>query len=242
MSESSQNSTVGELVRNHPARSRVFEQLGIDYCCGGSVPLAIACAERSLDVSSVLEMLAEAERIDDGALVDANSMALAELANHIESTHHAYLKGELPRIAALLEKVSAVHGSREARLLEIRNTFLPFQAELTQHMMKEEQVLFPMIRALDQSDAPLEFHCGSLNNPIRVMEDEHDNAGAALAAFRRLTDDYTAPEWACNTLRATIDALARLETDMHQHVHKENNVLFPKALARERQIATGAIR
>ena len=242
MSEPKPYPTIGELVRNHPVRSRVFERLGIDYCCGGKIPLDAACTQHGLDVAAVLEMLAEVEQTNDDGLVDADAMELAELADHIERTHHAYLKDELPRIAALLEKVSSVHGARETRLVAIRETFLSFQAELSQHMMKEEQVLFPMIRALDQSDEPPAFHCGSLANPIRVMEDEHDNAGAAMAAFRRLTDDYAPPEWACNTLHATYDALARLEADMHHHVHKENNVLFPKAIARERQLASGAVR
>lgn len=241
MNETSTHATVGALVRERPARSRVFERLGIDYCCGGKVPLDEACAKRGLETEEVLRMLGEEEG-SDGGFVDADAMGLAELADHIVRTHHAYLKEELPRLDAMTQKVCAVHGKGEPRLLEIREIFLALEAEMTQHMMKEEQVLFPMIRQLEQSEALPSFHCGSLANPIRMMEHEHDNAGFALEGFRSLSDGYTPPDWACNTFRALYDALAHLEADMHQHVHKENNVLFPKAIARELQLAGGQPR
>jgi regulator of cell morphogenesis and NO signaling len=137
----------------------------------------------------------------------------------------------------MTHKVAAVHGEGEPRLRDIREVFVAFQEELTSHMMKEETILFPMIRQIENADGPVAFHCGSLANPIRVMEHEHDNAGDALVRFRELTDDFTPPVWACNTFRAMYDALAGLEPNMHQHVHKENNVLFPKALAREAELA-----
>jgi len=224
--------TVGQLVREHPARSRVFEQHKIDYCCGGKVPLAEACEKRGVDAEQIL---AELRQTDEAAnpLVDADAMGLTELADHIEQTHHAYLREELPRLDFMTRKVAAVHGDGEPRLHEIREVFVAFKEELTSHMMKEEQVLFPMIRRIERADGPVEFHCGSLANPIRMMEHEHDQAGDALAKFRDLTDDFTPPDWACNTFRAMYAAFADLEPNMHQHVHKENNVLFPKALDRE---------
>jgi len=241
MTRISADMTVGELVKDRPARSRIFEQLQIDYCCGGKVPLAEACAKRGVEPQEVLRRIHEADAHDQ-AFVDADAMSLAELADHIEQTHHAYLRLELPRLDFITRKVAAVHGEAEPRLQAIRDTFIAFQEDLLSHMMKEEQILFPMIRQIEQADGPVPFHCGSLANPIRMMEHEHDNAGDALARFRELTDGFPPPAWACNTFRAMYDALAELEPNMHQHVHKENNVLFPKALDREAALAAKGVR
>ncbi|MDP0496514.1 MAG: iron-sulfur cluster repair di-iron protein [Verrucomicrobiota bacterium JB024] len=232
--------TVGELVRERPARSRVFEQHRIDYCCGGKRPLAEVCAERGLDLDKILSELQASDQADT-RLVDADAMGLAELADHIVATHHAYLREEMPRLDFMTRKVAAVHGDTEPRLRQIREVYVAFQEELTAHMMKEEQILFPMIREIETATAAPQFHCGSLANPIAQMESEHDSAGDALAQFRSLTDDYTPPEWACNTFRALYDALANLEQNMHQHVHKENNVLFPKALRREAELTSSTL-
>ncbi len=229
--------TVGELVTRQPALSRVFEDAGVDYCCGGKRPLGEACRQKGLDPAAFAARLQEAAAKADGReYVDAAAMSLAELADHIEQTHHAYLKQELPRLDFLTAKVSNVHGQHDGRLSEIRQIFLQFAGDISAHMMKEEQILFPMIRRLESSESPVAFHCGSIANPIRQMELEHHGAGDALESFRALTDGYTPPDWACNTYRAMVDALARLESDMHQHVHKEDNVLFPRALAREGQL------
>ena len=229
--------TVGELVRERPARSRVFEQHRIDYCCGGKRPLAEVCTERNLDLDKILSELQASDQAD-ARLVDADAMGLAELAEHIVATHHAYLREEMPRLDFMTRKVAAVHGDTEPRLRQIREVYVAFQEELTSHMMKEEQILFPMIGEIESATAAPQFHCGSLANPIAQMESEHDSAGDALAQFRSLSDDYTPPEWACNTFRALYDALADLEQNMHQHVHKENNVLFPKALRREAKLTS----
>jgi regulator of cell morphogenesis and NO signaling len=230
--------TVGELVRQHPARSRVFEAFQIDYCCGGKVPLAEACARKGLDPQSVLELLQQADA-PDAALVDADRLSLCELADHIEQTHHAYLRRELPRLDFMTEKVARVHGEREPRLAVVRGAFVALREELAHHMMKEEQILFPIIRQMESTGSAGASHCGSVANPIRQMEHEHDNAGCALATMHDATDGYQPPEWACNTFRALYDALAQLQRDMHQHVHKENNVLFPKAIALEQQLLCG---
>ena len=226
--------TVGEFVRQKPTRARVFESLKIDYCCGGKVSLVRACEKRGVDVNEVLQAIsANDEQADLGTLVDVDSMALTELANHIEATHHAYLREELPRLDAMTEKVARVHGDKDERLFQMRQAFIALKAELEPHMMKEERILFPIVRQLEASPERQEFHCGSVANPIRQMEHEHDQAGDALAILHESTDGYTPPEWACNTYRAMLDSLARLEADMHQHIHKENNVLFPKAVQLE---------
>lgn len=235
------NQTVGELVRDNPARSRVFECYSIDYCCGGKVPLETACAKRGLDPECITQELAGIDERATDTDHDPAGMPLTELADHIVATHHAYLQQEFPRLDFMTEKVANAHGDAEPRLHELRRVFLACREELESHTNKEENVLFPMIRELEAADGPVSFHCGTLANPIRMMEHEHDNAGNALARFRGLTDGYTPPEWACNTYRAMVDALATFERDMHQHVHKENNVLFPKALEREATLnANGA--
>jgi regulator of cell morphogenesis and NO signaling len=225
--------TVGSIVAQRPALSRVFEQAGIDYCCGGKISLEQACRKKRIDPQTFLAQLEEAAAGD--ASVDAAAMSLTALADHIEATHHTYLKSELPRLDAMTQKVATVHGGEDARLHQVRETFLALAAEMTSHMMKEEQILFPMVRQLEASSTPPAFHCGSLANPIHQMEMEHDQAGAALAKLRDLSDGFNPPDWACNTYRAMLDALAHLERDLHQHVHKENNILFPHAIALESQ-------
>ena len=230
-------STVGQLVRELPARSRVFEQLKIDYCCGGKISLRDACRRRQISPEEVLKKLdaCQPQSPADVGPVDADAMDLTELADHVEQTHHAYLKRELPRLDFMTEKVARVHGEHEPRLHDVRRAFVAFREEVEPHMLKEERVLFPMIRELEASSGVPDFHCGSLANPINQMEHEHDQAGDALEIMRTATDDFTPPSWACNTYRAMLDALEELEQDMHQHVHKENNVMFPKAIELETQ-------
>lgn len=224
-------STVSQFVLERPDRSRVFDRLGIDYCCGGRKPLAEACAERKIDPQAVLSAIEEDDRLagGEGCGEDWTKATLAGLCDHVEATHHTYLKEELPRLAAMVQKVARVHGERHPEMVKVAAVFQPFVADMMQHMMKEEQILFPMIRHLESSSGPLCFHCGSVNNPIRVMVHEHDNAGHDLSQMRELTGGYVPPADACNTFRATLAALDRLEKDMHQHVHKENNILFPRA-------------
>ncbi|NLF71305.1 MAG: iron-sulfur cluster repair di-iron protein [Candidatus Anammoximicrobium sp.] len=238
-------SPVGDLVKQRPSRSRVFEKLQIDYCCGGKLPLAEACERQGLDAQTVLRELRESDAQylgDETPLVDADAMSLAELADHIEQTHHAYLKGELPRLDALTQKVLEVHGDADRRLQDVRRAFVALHQELAAHLRKEEQILFPMIRQLESAARVPAFHCGSVANPIRQMEYEHDSAGQALAILSGSTDGYQPPEWACHTYRAMLDGLKQLEGDLHQHIHKENNVLFPKAIRRESALAGEACR
>ncbi len=226
--------TVGDIVVRRPGLSRAFERAGIDYCCGGRKTLDEACREKGLNPQAFMTELERAVApAGEEQTVDAAAMSLSELADHLEQTHHVYLHSELPRLEAMTEKVASVHGDKDARLLEVSQVFRGLADELSSHLMKEEQILFPMVRQLEASqNAPL-FHCGSVGNPIRVMGIEHDDAGAALAKLRELTDGYTSPEWACGTYRGMLDGLAQLEWDLHQHIHKENNVLFPRAIEME---------
>jgi len=228
----STQTTVGDLVRLRPSFSRELEHLKIDYCCGGKVSLAQACEKRGLDANAVLatfENTGTAEATHDAP----DAMDLGTLADHIERTHHAYLREELPRLDALTRKVSAVHGHSEPRLNEVHDCFVACREELEAHMLKEEEGLFPMIRALEGSNGAPCVSPNTLASEIETLEQEHDDAGGALTRIRELTDDYTPPDWACNTYRAMLDGLETLERDMHVHVHKENSILFPKALALE---------
>ena len=227
--------TVGQLVAENPDRARIFEAFDIDYCCGGKKPLSLACREKGLDVRHVVAAL-EASRKEAGAQPDATDWtqaSLTDLCDHIQSTHHAYLKTEMPRLIEMGRKVTRAHGPHFAYVADIAATFEACAAELETHMRKEEMILFPMIRQLDQHAGSGGFHCGSIANPIRVMEMEHDSAGNALATIRQLSGGYTLPPEACHTWHAYYDALQRFEQDLHQHVHKENNILFPRAIQRE---------
>ncbi len=224
--------TVGSLVAQRPALSRVFEKAGIDYCCGGKKTLEEACRIKGLNPHDLLVMLKGFALISGEApVVDAASLSLFQLADHIETTHHAFLHEELPRLDYMTQKVAVVHGDRDARLSEVHKTFLELVKEMIPHLKMEEETIFPQIRQLESHPTH-----GSLTTAIYQLESEHDRAGAALAELRRLTDGYTPPEWACNTYRAMLDLLARLERDMHQHVHQENNVLFPRVLEMKEKI------
>jgi len=233
MSTLSIDSTIGEIVAANPALSRIFEEAGIDYCCGGKRSIAEACRSKGLDPQRILGRLesAAAERRVEG--LDPMTLSLTELADHIVATHHQYLRDELPRLDMLTAKVARVHGPDDERLVALREVFCGFADEIGAHMMKEEQILFPAIRQLDSDGDGKASHCGGIAAPIRVMEQEHDGAGAALERMSELTERYTPPAHACNTYRAMLDALRELQEDMHQHVHKENNILFPRALERE---------
>ncbi len=234
--------SVGELVKERPSRARIFELNKIDYCCGGKLPLSVACANQGLDAEVILSALQAADLAadarDDAAVVDADAMTLTELADHIEQTHHAFVRSELPRLDQMTGRVHQVHGSKDARLGDIRRAFVAIREELTSHMMKEEEILFPMIRQMESGEAGVAEHCGSISNPIRMMEAEHEYAGDALKVMSGASDGYTPPEWACNTYRAMLDGLQVFEKDLHQHIHKENNVLFPKAIALEGSLAS----
>ena len=231
--------TVRELAVEHPATTRVFEKLGIDYCCGGQKSLVEACSVAKLSVEQVLETLeqAEADRQPSEHNTDWQAVPLAGLIEHIINTHHKFTREELARLEPLLEKVCKVHGQNHPELLEIRRVFAGLSQELTLHMMKEERILFPYIVQLEQAterrQAPPVSPFGTVQNPIHMMMTEHDSAGEALRQFRSLSSDYAPPADACVSYQALYRALAELEQDLHQHIHLENNILFPRAIGME---------
>ncbi len=226
--------TVGEMVVEEPGRARVFERFGIDYCCGGKIPLAEACVKRGVDIDAVLESLHKIEADASSEFEEDWSQAsMTALVDHIVATHHSYLREEFPRLTKMTERVALVHGERHPELPEVRDVFAALRNELESHMHKEEQVLFPMIKQIEANAADAAGHCGTIENPIRMMEQEHDSAGDALGTLRSLTGGFAPPADACNTYHVMLDSLAKLEADLHLHIHKENNILFPRAIIAE---------
>ena len=227
------NTAVGEWVAQHPQTARVFESFKLDYCCGGNKSLEQACRERHVEPKSVLAQLEVAVEKDKPLGENWYDAPLSELCDHIEKTHHMYLRNELPRLTELVAKVVAAHADRYPELNEVEWVLTQLRQELEPHMMKEERVLFPAIRQMERSSTVRDYPFGSFANPVACMEHEHNSAGEALARLRELTDDYEPPSDACQTYRVMLSALAQLESDMHQHVHKENNILFPRAVRME---------
>lgn len=212
--------TLGELVTELPGAARVFESAGLDYCCGGGDRLVDACSAAGIDVTTVLSAL---EGLGPVEPAEWASMTPAELVDHLETVHHAYLHRELPRLDALAEKVAGVHGGRHPELIDVLADVKELRDDLEPHLAKEERVLFPAIRR----HAP----GAQLAAPISVMLREHDTTGALLVRLRRSAGDFALPDDACASYAALFDGLLELERDTHLHIHKENNVLFPAVLA-----------
>jgi regulator of cell morphogenesis and NO signaling len=228
--------TVRELALEVPNATRVFERLKIDYCCGGGRNIAEACAGVGVRVDELSRLLDEAGA-SRGDSRDFAAGPLADLIRHILDTHHVYTREESARIRALLEKVCRKHGETRPGLLKLRGLFLKLDADLQPHMFKEEQILFPYILRLEAASAagaraPF-APFGTVGNPVRMMMSEHDTAGDLLREIRAAASDFRAPDDACMSFRALFQALEAFEQDLHQHVHLENNVLFPRAVALE---------
>jgi regulator of cell morphogenesis and NO signaling len=223
--------TVGDLAAASLGAVRVFEKYEIDYCCGGKRPLAEVCLERGLDAGVVLGEVTAAAAAP--ASKDWNTASLRELIGHILSSHHAYLRRDLSLLSQRMAKVLSVHGPHDPSLEPLADVFEALRSELEMHMFKEERILFPVIAsyeaAVEQRSALAPPPFGTVGNPIRLMEHEHDSAGGALREMREITREYTLPEHACVTYRALFQGLQELEADLHQHIHLENNILFPRA-------------
>lgn len=232
--------TVGELALAIPGATRVFERLGIDYCCGGGRTLDEACQAAHVSIDQAEDSLAEASRVASATAPARNWQAepLSELLAHIQSTHHAFTREEIARLGPLFDKVCAVHGANHPELLRLREVFGSLAEELSTHLMKEEMVLFPYILRMEEAvvakEPVLPPPFGSVRNPVAMMMSEHDGAGGALRDMREISGGYAAPPDACVSFRTLYEALAALEADLHQHIHLENNVLFPRAVEMER--------
>lgn len=228
--------TVGEIAAQVPATTREFEKLGIDYCCGGNRTLGEACAEANISVEDALARLEKSLAEAPAGAGDLwQNQPLSGLIAHITSTHHVFVREECPRIQALAAKVVGVHGKNHPELLQVQSIFSALAEELRVHLMKEEQILFPYVLLMEENSLagepapPAMF--GTVMNPVRMMMQEHDAAGDALRSLRAVTRNYSLPDDACISYRTLYDALQGFEADLHQHIHLENNILFPRAVA-----------
>jgi regulator of cell morphogenesis and NO signaling len=228
---------IGELVAQDYRTAAVFKKNKIDFCCNGNRSIEDACNHKQLDSNLLIQQLEDAATQEQGAVIDFNSWALDLLADYIEKKHHRYVETKIPEITPFLEKVVRVHGERHPELVEIGQQFKASAGELSAHMKKEELILFPYIRKMIEvqtsggtlAQAPF----GTVQNPVRMMMQEHDIEGERFRKIAALTDNYTPPADACNTYRVTFALLKEFEEDLHLHIHLENNILFPKAIALE---------
>jgi len=233
--------TVRDIAAENPATVRVFEKYGIEYCCGGRVPLADACAAKGLNVDEVIASLEAASEPLTPGEKDWHRESLASLASHIVDTHHAYVIHELPRLNELAGKVVRRHGDTREELPTIQSKLAELGEELIAHQGKEEVVLFPYIGKLEQFTAgngAMPRNCfGSITHPIEMMTRDHDFAGNLMVEIRNLSKGYTPPDGACPTFRAFYEGLHQFEQDLHQHIHLENNILFPRAVELEASLS-----
>jgi len=228
MTEPDPNRTLASLVEESPARARVFESLGLDYCCGGDRTLSAACEAAGLDVDVVRDRVAEADdRSGDAA--DHEWDDLEALAEHVVEAHHDYLREELPKLEDVVEIVADVHGENHPELREVEDEFRELAAEMREHIDEEETELFPIVGKLDRGAELSGEEVERLHDEIRTFEEDHAATADRLERIADLTDDYAVPEDACPSYRSMLERLDQLERDTHMHVHKENNVLFAQA-------------
>jgi regulator of cell morphogenesis and NO signaling len=237
------STTLRELAVCEPGATRVFKKLKIDYCCGGARTLEEACAVAGLNAEDVRQLLEESRQSeatsDEG--MDFQTSSLTGLVRYILDKHHVFTKEEMERLDALVEKVHGVHGANHPELSRIKHLFKCLCDDLKPHMFKEEQVLFPYIIRLDEASnrqqTPMPPPFGTVRNPVRMMMLEHDTAGELLRELREVSNGYSAPADACISYRTLYEALEAFERDLHQHIHLENNILFPRAVEMERTAA-----
>jgi regulator of cell morphogenesis and NO signaling len=224
----STSTPVGEIVAADPGAARIFEALQIDFCCGGKQPLGEACDARGLDPATVAAMVAAADSLPDSAASrehDLGGASVGQICDHVVSRHHEPTRAALPRVAELAVKVERAHAGSRPQLRELRARVDALRTELEAHMQVEERTLFPACRG------QVEVPAGELGALLTAHESEHEGVGSALATIRELAGDYDESTAFCNTHRVLLHSLRELEADVHQHVHEENNVLFPKVRA-----------
>ncbi len=231
--------TLSEIVTQNFKAAAVFEKYNLDFCCGGKKPMSEACREKGISSSEVYE---ELRSIDSGRSGSENytDWSADFLIDYIVNQHHAYINRMTPVLSAHTKKIASVHGKNHSELLNVADSFEKVYKELKQHMMKEEQILFPFVKQLAvakvsgrKMEAP---YFGTVKNPIRMMEAEHQVAGDEMYEIRNLTGSYSIPEDGCNTYAVTMQELRDFEEDLHKHIYLENFILFPKAIELEQEI------
>ena len=232
--------TLGEIAAKDLRKAQIFKKYGLDFCCGGKKTVKEACKEKGLDVTKIEQELQQADKLPASRPLPYNEWSLDFLADYIVNTHHSYVKKNLPDIKAYADKVAIVHGRSHEELLPIKQLVGEIYTEMMNHMVKEERILFPYIKELaaaKNNEQPLHTsHFGTVQNPINMMEMEHEVVAKDLADIRELTNGYVLPEDACASYSLLYRMLDEFENDLHIHVHLENNILFPKALEIEKQL------
>ena len=234
-----QERTVADVVTENIKAAHIFKKYGIDFCCGGGVSITKACEKAKIDPSVLLTELVNLDNVPDRAS-DYNSWKLDFLTDHIINVHHHYVEESSPLLLQYSKRVNHVHGHHYTELAEIESLVTQVVQAMASHQRKEELILFPFIKKLvkaerEGTEVP-PIHFGSVENPIQMMEEEHEEAGEILRKINELSNNYTPPQGACNTYRAFYAKLDEFEQDLHHHIHLENNILFPKALNLERKL------
>ena len=232
--------TIGEMVVKDYRKAQVFKKFGIDFCCGGKKTLEEVCDTKGMDVEKVKAELSNLQDVEQNTSLGFDTWDLSFLTDYIINTHHNYVKENIPFISELANKVARVHGDRHPEVIEVAQVFARIASDFSLHLMKEEAILFPYIKELAaaaKNNTPLSpASFGSVNNPTQMMEVEHEQAGEDLAAIREATDNYTLPVDACNSYTILYKKLEEFENDLFNHVHLENNILFPKAIQLEKDL------
>jgi regulator of cell morphogenesis and NO signaling len=236
-----ENNIIGQLVAEDYHTASVFKSYGIDFCCKGNRSIGEVCSSKNIDANQLIKDLDQAVQPVTNGGIDYKNWPIDLLADYIEKKHHRYVREKCQEIQPFLQKVKKVHGERHPELVEIESLFAGAVVELTHHMEKEEKVLFPYVRNMlqaksEHSDINRPFF-GTVKNPVEMMKDEHETEGERFLKISELSNGYTPPIDACTTYRVTFAMLHEFETDLHLHIHLENNILFPKAIAMENEVS-----
>ncbi len=231
------NNIIGNLVADDYRTAAVFKKYGIDFCCQGNRTVKEACEKKSIDTEKVLADLEAIQQQANDHTPDYNAWSLDRLADHIQTRHHAYVEAAIGVLKPYIDKICKVHGDRHPELFEVQHEFNESAGELTAHMKKEEFILFPYIKKMVKSGTTGNPHFGTAQNPIAMMMKEHDTEGERFRKISTLTDAYIPPADACSTYRVTFALLKEFEEDLHLHIHLENNILFPRSLALEKELS-----
>jgi regulator of cell morphogenesis and NO signaling len=229
--------TIGEIVAADYRTATVFKAHGIDFCCKGGRSVSEVCESKNLDPQVLLEEVRQAAASTEQPGADYHHWPLDLLADYVEKKHHRYVATKSPELVQYLDKLCKVHGERHPELFDIRDEFAHVASELAAHMQKEEMILFPFVRKLATEQQPARPMFGTVQNPIDMMMHEHTVEGERLARIAELSNQYTPPADGCTTYRVAFAMLKEFEDDLHLHIHLENNIMFPRAIEREKQIA-----
>lgn len=236
--EITRSTSIGSIVANDYRYAPVFQKHGIDFCCKGNQTISEVCGSKSIDITTLLAELIDATKHGSDQIIDYRSWPIDLLADYIEKKHHRYIENAVPVLEQFLDKLCKAHVVQHPELSEIREEFHNAVDALAAHMRREEHILFPYVRNLVASTRGVQFtrpHFGSIANPIRMMMQEHDAEGERFGKIAALSNNYTPPRGSCTTYRVTYSLLKEFESDLHLHIHLENNILFPKAIEMENE-------